>query len=474
MKRPILLIDPPTYPKGTLSLSLFVLAGLLKDDFTVSYFDLNFSADKKRLEKCNIENICFIGLKVSAQNEKLCREISLKLRINFPDTPIVWGGELATLQPEYCEKYADTVVSGMFESIRDAFVNDLKNSQLQKRYIGKNDPDFGIGSPDFTILPNFSRYNQFMGMPLETSRGCTEHCTFCMVLSTQSKHYFTKPIDQLQNELKSYSNRFINIIDYNFGVSQEHVLAVSKLIQQSTALGWMAEMNLELLDNEEVLLALKSSRCRMIYCGLESIHEHALKEVNKQRTNQVAHYENIIRKVQAHGIHVVAGIILGLGSAKRADYLETVMAFKKWGIGYIKLTFLTYNPGSRIHAYHAKKDRIISEELAHYDGQHLTYLEGNSEEEVRAIAKDVISDVQSFRHQLKRISNSKAGWVNKLEMALFSFGYSRVYIQWSKNNIVYDPNSLDVLLGQPYKKPIRYLCLERLIFVLRKLRQLIR
>jgi hypothetical protein len=150
------------------------------------------------------------------------------------------------------------------------------------------------------------------------------------------------------------------------------------------------------------------------------------------------------------------------------------MAFKKWGIGYIKLTFLTYNPGSRIHAYHAKKDRIISEELAHYDGQHLTYLEGNSEEEVRAIAKDVISDVQSFRHQLKRISNSKAGWVNKLEMALFSFGYSRVYIQWSKNNIVYDPNSLDVLLGQPYKKPIRYLCLERLIFVLRKFRQLIR
>ena len=39
--------------------------------------------------------------------------------------------------------------------------------------------------------------------------------------------------------------------------------------------GWMAEMCLESLDNDEMLGFMRDSGCRIIYCGLESIDEEA-------------------------------------------------------------------------------------------------------------------------------------------------------------------------------------------------------
>lgn len=99
-----------------------------------------------------------------------------------------------------------------------------------------------------------------------------------------------KPIAQFKKELGQYANRMVYVTDYNVGMDRTHLLAVAKEIRDSDAIGWSAEMCLENLDDDEVLGALRDSRCKTIYCGLESIHPDELKAVNKNRTNTIGNY----------------------------------------------------------------------------------------------------------------------------------------------------------------------------------------
>ncbi len=211
-------------------------------------------------------------------------------------------------------------VIGAFEPIAELMISDIKNKVSGKIYDGRinlNTKDLQI--TNVKVMGNLNKYYQFMGVPVETSKGCDKKCTFCMVHQMQPA-YESEELLKLKLELDNYQGRFINIIDYNIGVDIDHFMAVAKVFKESKVLGWMAESCLETLDNEQLLKALSESRCKMIYCGLESIEEDSLKSVNKAKTNQLQNYERIIHKVLSYGIQVAAGLILGIEGTKKSTF----------------------------------------------------------------------------------------------------------------------------------------------------------
>lgn len=464
-----LLIDLPTFPKGTLSLSLITVAAALKNDFDLLYFDLNFSEDNRKLSELSLSAVSFAGLKVSSQNFTIAKEMSASLRKQNPDIKIIWGGELPTLLQELCSEFADCVVSGLFEVVYPAFVKDALDGVLKQRYQGKNLPDYGILSPDFSLLHKFERYNTFMGIPLETSRGCTQKCLFCMVLIMQAKNYYVKSIEQLQSEIKEYDGKFINVIDYNIGVSVPHVLNLSRVIRKSGALGWMAEMNIEMLDNDELLTALQKSRCRMIYCGIESVDEAPLESINKSQTNIVANYERIIRKVQSYGINVAAGMIIGLDGADEESYKRTLKFLTRMSLAYVKITFLVYNPGTKVKSYMGKRGTYSSEEIDRYDGNSVTYLPKDmTEERLYQVTANAIREFYSLSSIVKRALRSPKGIFQKLEFLFFNICYRGVYQQWLTN-----PGwDMQKLVRQPYRKSFSVRLAEFFLHYTRKVRAL--
>lgn len=119
----ILLIELPTFPKGTVALSLYAVAAALGDTHPVVVLDLNTRKLSDSLIPHKGTSPLFIGLKVSAQNFHLGIEISRELSLHFPSTPIVWGGEYPTLEPEKCLQYCNTVVRGSFESIAKELID---------------------------------------------------------------------------------------------------------------------------------------------------------------------------------------------------------------------------------------------------------------------------------------------------------------------------------------------------------------
>ncbi|MFN8398183.1 MAG: radical SAM protein [Bacteroidia bacterium] len=443
----ILLIDLPTYPKGTVALSLYAVAAAM-EGCDCQVIDLNVEDWEEATKRMGEWVPDLVGLKVSAQNHGHAISVTVMAREHFPATLVMWGGELPTLLPDECLKHCDVAVQGAIEPIVRRLLEDLGAGSLAKRYDGREMPSLSaLHSPRLDLLAHPDRYPRFMGLPMESSRGCTFKCTFCMVHSMQPR-YLLKTEEQLKAELHQYRGRFLNLVDYNFGVDPEHVKRVASAIRDSEVLGWMGEMCLESLDNDEVLRALAESRCRMIYCGLEAIDELGLKSINKARTNQIAHYDQIIAKVQSYGIQIAAGMIIGLEGATQEGMERMRQYFQERGILYIKLTFLTYNPGTKVKQSMLRTGSYTTEAIEQYDGMHLTFLpEGVDPQEMYAGAEAFIKQFYSLSAIRRRSRVPQLDWRGRMEFILFNLCYREVYLEWLRQGIFRDEAAFQAMLA---------------------------
>lgn len=285
-----------------------------------------------------------------------------------------------------------------------------------------------------------------------------------MVHTMQKKNYNLKQIDYLKGIIHNYRGKFINIVDYNFGVSEAHVVEVAKLIKQSGAIGWMAEMCIELLDNENVLRALSESNCKMIYCGLESIDQQSLNSVHKMNTNHIESYGRIIRRAQSYGIQIAAGVILGIEGTHNKTFDELFAFYQRMGIIYAKLTFLIFNPGTKAHEYEKKKGIYLTERIECFDGNQLTFLpNGVNQDYVKSGATWFIKKYYSFYGIVMRSFNTKLSLLQRLEFILFNLCYRDVYMQWIQHDTLHHPENLTKLIKEPYKKSFTVRIAEALL-----------
>jgi hypothetical protein len=148
-KRVVLLIDLPTFPKGVISLSLLSVASCLSHRYDVRLTDLNL-IDFNGYILPPVQASVY-GLKVSSQNINQAIILSQKIKTFFPDSIILWGGELPSLLPDLCLEHADTIIGGLFEPIASRFMDDLDAGTLQKKYFGDNTSTI-VSRPDFVAF----------------------------------------------------------------------------------------------------------------------------------------------------------------------------------------------------------------------------------------------------------------------------------------------------------------------------------
>lgn len=468
LKKNIILIDLPIFPKGTITLSLATVASLFKNEYECEIIDLNIkNASYMHTSLKSKKNLQFIGLKVSTQSFEQAIFHTKNIKKNYPNLPIIWGGEMPSLLPDECLKYADSIVQGLFEPIVLEFITDLENKNIKRIYSGSNNTSFSSNSHPLFSLIESKKYFSFMGFPIETSRGCTEVCAFCMVHIMQRK-YHHKTQNQLEKELQFYKGKFVNVIDYNFGVSESHATQTALAFKKARVNGWMAEMCIEQLDNDELLKIFSESGCRIIYCGLETIEEIALQGVHKMNTNYIENYERIIRKVQSYGIQIASGFILGINGMTTKTFENTFDFFQRMGIIYAKLTFLTYNPGTKVAKNMSKKGVFLTDDVTHFDGNHLSYLPHEVDSKiVKDGTYDFIQKFYSLQNIAKRSLNTKMKWNRRLEFILFNYLFRATYMKWLKYDILNHTEKFNQILYAQFRKSKR----ERVAdYFLKKLR----
>lgn len=449
-------------------LSLPLVASCLRPWFSVKLLDLNLheAADYESvLERAAPYDL--LGFRVCAQNFPIARRLSAELKRRHPSAWIIWGGELPTLMPQLCLESADAVVRGRFEPHAAALARDVEGSRSTRVY---EKADLAVASPfpAFDLVESPGSYFDFMGVPMETSLGCVHGCAFCLVHSTQ-EHLNYRSSEQLSRELSDYPRDFVNVVDFNLGNDRKHLIALASVMKDSAVGGWMGELCLESLDDDEILDALAESRCRSVYCGLESLIPGGLKSVAKTQ-NLGKDYVRIIRKAQRRGIEVACGFILGLEGTTRQSFDDFVDFCEEAGILYLKLTTLTFNPGTKVQASMESQGRYLTRDLSRFDGIRLSFLpRGVDADVVREGARRIIERFYSPVSHWRRSAHLSGSPRKRAEFALFSHCYGQAYRPWLEHDLL-DPEGtgVDRLLAEPLRKSASLAICERALSVLRR------
>ena len=273
------------------------------------------------------------------------------------------------------------------------------------------------------------------------------------MVHTMQPNFHFKQLSQLKEELSLLKGKYVNVIDYNIGSNIQHLYTVIDAFTHSKTLGWMCEMCLETLDNENLLKALAKSRCRIVYCGLESIEKESFASINKAKTNQIQNYARIIKMAQTHGIQIAAGIIIGLEGATKHTIDSTFSFYQNIGVIYAKLTFLTYNPGTKVFESMKRVGKYVEEDLRYFDGNHFTFLpKGVNQKEVIAALGTNIKQFYSLKAIKQRALNAGTKDFGFDEFVQFNMAYRDVYLNWLKYNVFENRAGFEKLLLRKYSK----------------------
>jgi len=366
-------ITPYYGVKGMRLLTLPCLAAEFSPYCDVELCDQN-------VEEVDFSDCDMVGISLLVYNAPVGYEIAASFRER--GIPVIMGGSWPTVSPDRVAPYWDSVVVGEVEGLGERIVRDLKQGRLEKVYRNPTPPALEtLRPPRFDLLRN-ERYLQITGTPMELTRGCPNACTFCVSGKIQPT-FRKKPLWMVIRELESRDSPIVDLYDLNAAADIPYFKDVLRIFAEFPLLAWQCETCIDYLEDEELLKLMERARINQIYVGLESISEKSLASINKS-FNSVERYAEIIRKCRDHGIHVVAGFIVGLDGEDKSIFERSLEFFEKVRVEYTTPLYVTYLPGTPMHEKLTREGRILTQDLADYDGLHpIVRPDGMSVEELQ-------------------------------------------------------------------------------------------
>lgn len=239
---------------------------------------------------------------------------SKKIRENFPEIVIIWGGYFATNQHKSVlnSDHVDYVVAGAgdvaFPSLLDALEANESVENINN-LIHKQDSQI-INTPKETLIDQdalpplpYEKLNEaypiqeylgntFLGSrtaAYHSSVGCPFTCSFCAVVPIYNARWRGKSAANIFKDIKYLKERFganaIEFHDNNFFVSENRAVEFAKLIKPENIF-WWGEARIDTVHkySDESLRLIREAGCKMIFFGAETGNDEVLQKMNKGGT----------------------------------------------------------------------------------------------------------------------------------------------------------------------------------------------
>lgn len=205
---------------------------------------------------------------------------------------------------------------------------------------------------------------------IKTSYGCPYDCRFCFCREITGGVYSARPIPEVIEELKTIPEEEVYIVDDDFLVSKDRVLAFCDALD---AAGLRKKFLIYgradfVARHEPVIARFKQSGLRAVIIGLESVRAQDLKAYSKGsslRENEAA--AAILRR---HGVELYGTLILGMDFDRR-DFKALSAWLKAHHIHFVNLQPLTPLPGTAIFDDYKDRLRVAREVYPKWDLAHL-------------------------------------------------------------------------------------------------------
>lgn len=380
MNTKVLLFNPRSAKwKHRIPMSILQVGASVHHEREVVFVDGNAETDPygKIRNIIHEKKIKYFGLTVMPGPQlKQAIPISKKIKEEFPEITIIWGGYFATNQHPVVLKsgYVDYVVSGpgdnAFPQLLNALDKDLpldeiknliylKDGSISKTRKEELQDQDSLPSLPYSYFDKFYPINgylqkTFMGrktMAYHSSLGCPFTCSFCAVVPIYNARWKGKSAATIYKDVKwlksNYGIDALEFHDNNFFTSRKRVVEFSKLVLDDN-IKWWGEGRIDTIDkySDEDLHLMKKAGCEMIFFGAETGSDEVLKQMDKGGTQTSAQIKSFAVRMGKVGIIPEYSFVLGMPGESE----EKVMAQIDSDIAFIK-EIKTLNPKTEIIIY---------------------------------------------------------------------------------------------------------------------------
>ena len=257
--------------------------------------------------------------------------------------PVIVGGSGLSIAPEAILEFlgADLGIAGAQEKDLISLLESLDDAGTYSEIPGlvwreggrirsnppsppKMDEDFF--SPRRTVKN--AEYFQAGGMVgLETKRGCTGLCRYCVDPVAKGGRIFTKPLPYLIEEIESLVDQGVTVFhlcDSEFNMPKEHAFAVCDAIEEdglSERIRWFTYASPEGFD-EALAVRMVEAGCAGINFGVDHTHPEMLKALGRQ--HRAEDLERTIRAARKVPVPVLFDLLLGGPGETRETLREAI------------------------------------------------------------------------------------------------------------------------------------------------------
>lgn len=323
-------------------------------DEVVEDVDFNLGAD-------------LVGL--SAMTATAARAYQLADHFRSRGIPVVLGGVHPSSLPEEALQHGDALVIGEAESVWPKVLEDAAGGRLQRIYQNTGQASLAdLPHPRWDLVPT---RKFFISRTVQFSRGCPMACSFCSVSSYFGRSYRFRPLAQVMEEIRALPRRLFVFVDDNLtgepARAKELFAAMIPLKKK-----WVGQASLSIADDRELLDLAARSGCIGLLIGFESISPDVLRSIGK-KVHLRRRYEEAIRCIHAHGIHIQGSFIFGFDGDTPEGVRSTVRFVKENRLTGVNYCHLTPFPGTRLFADLEQQGRILHRDWSRYDRQNIVF-----------------------------------------------------------------------------------------------------
>jgi len=389
----ILLIRPKPH-KETIGLQHVMICEPLELEYISSYLAqdghritiIDMILERRSLERIiQEEDPDLVGITAYISHVKVVKEYAAVIKEQKPQCRVAVGGVHAEVVPEDLEdKNIDYIIrANGLKAFRQLANNLYFPGKLQhmEELWGKDkgpcikEQAFDFPFPDRTKVEKYRRrYYYMFHNPcalMKTSFGCPYACSFCFCRQITDRKYYTRPLNDVIEELKTIDEDEIYIVDDDFLVDRDRVMEFCReLKKQGIQKKYLIYGRADFIaQNEDVLKEFSQWGLRSVIIGLESCKEEELLKYNKR--SSVMMNEKAIAILKKYGIECYAALILGT-DWNRKDFDNLYRWLKKLDLMFINLQPFTPLPGTDI--FDSYKDQLLipREDYEKWDLAHLT------------------------------------------------------------------------------------------------------
>ena len=393
------------YPAAPLG--LVTVAALLPQHWDIRLLDLNVrEMDTDLLEWADI----VLAGGMVPQQRPLLALIDLA---HAHGKRIAVGGQDPTSQP-HIYAAADYLVLDEGEMTIPMFLADLAAGATRGVYRCEEKPDVSRSpTPRFDLL----ELDKYLHIGVQFSRGCPFNCEFCDIIELYGRKPRTKTPEQVLRELDrlhalGYKGH-IDFVDDNFIGNKKSVMAfLPHLVAWSERNGFpfsfSTEASLNVADDPKLLAMMEAADFRYLFVGIETADKDLLVRTQKKQNTRNP-IDAAVHRLNAHGMVVTAGFILGFDGEAHGAAASIVDCVESAGIPMAMVGLLTALPNTQLTRRLAKEGRLADTSLRQLPGDvdqatsGLNFTPSRPREEILADFASVLRHLYSPKSYFDRV-----------------------------------------------------------------------